>query len=426
MHTSANTAGSHNIIEAWSNQTGAEKVTTLFQEVFGGEPDGVWAAPGRVNLIGEHTDYNEGLCLPIALEHRTFAAIKFRDDDVVRIVSQQLRDEVWEGRISDIGPLSPKSWAAYAAGPVYTMGVTRGFDAAIDSCVPFGAGLSSSAAIECVIAIALAEREISATENKNATELSNLSEAHGVGDKENQKNSVVLGEEKRKELVQACIRAENEVAGAATGGLDQTASLLCTAGNAIKIDCQSWENTEIPFDLSKYGLQLLIVDTKAPHSLNDGQYAARRQACEEAAAKLGRKSLRDTNYAEITSLPAELLPKARHVVSEIDRVQRTVTALQNNDLEAVGPLFYASHVSLRDDYEVSCPELDLVVSTAQEFGALGARMTGGGFGGSAIVLVDSERVSELQDKIGQAYAEAGFNPPAFLVSTAGGGAERIS
>lgn len=380
-------------IDALSDELGAQRVHDLFQSAFCAAPESIWAAPGRVNLIGEHIDYSAGLCLPIALNHCTFVAYTKRDDDRVRLVSSYRPEAPWSGTIGEINHPDTPHWVKYAAGAASVLGLTHGFDAADDTCVPGGAGLSSSAAIECAIGMALVEPQ-------NTTE--------------------------RKELAATCVRAENEVAGAATGGLDQSASLLCTAGNALFLDCKTWETELIPFDLASQQLELLVIDTRAPHSLNDGQYAQRRTACEKACAELGIEVLRDATATDVARLSPELQPFARHVISEIQRVKDTAAALKAGDFITVGKLFVQSHQSLRDDYQVSCPELDTAVAAALKAGALGARMTGGGFGGSAIAIVHLDQTETVIAAVEHAFAEAGFNQPHFIHTTAGAGARKIA
>lgn len=390
---------------SWDDPTGSARASELFTQTFAAAPDGVWASPGRVNLIGEHVDYNAGLCLPLALPHRTFAAVRARDDDRVRLVSAQAPGAVFEGSLDDLGPGRATGWTAYAGGPAWVLrdqGVpVRGFDAAVTSCVPFGAGLSSSAAIEG--AVVLAVRELA-----------------GVG---------ALDDAARAELTAACVRAENEIAGAPTGGMDQAASLRSRADHALLLDCQDLSVDHIPFAPAADGLAILVIDTRAPHSLNDGQYGLRRQQCHSAAEKLGLGSLR-----EVTDLDAALLTltdpveraRTRHVVTEIARVREFVALLRSGALAGTGPLLDASHASLRDDYEVSCEELDVAVQAARAAGALGARMTGGGFGGSAIALVRTVDVAAVADAVSAAYAARVWGEPGFLVAdTAAPGARVV-
>ncbi|OZB48483.1 MAG: galactokinase [Cellulomonas sp. 14-74-6] len=388
---------------SWDDTTGAARATELFTATFGSAPDGVWASPGRINLIGEHVDYNAGLCLPVALPHRTFAAVRARDDDRVRLVSGQA-DEVFDGTLDELGPGRATGWAAYAGGPAWVLreqGLpVRGFEAAVTSCVPFGAGLSSSAAIEG--ALALATYELA-----------------GAG---------TLDDTARAELAAACVRAENEVAGAPTGGMDQAVSLRSRADHALLLDCQDLSVDHIPFAPAADGLTVLVIDTRAPHTLNDGQYGLRRRQCQSAADRLGVASLR-----EVTDLDAALLAltdptqraRTRHVVTEIERVRQFVMLLRAGALAGTGPLLDASHASLRDDYEVSCDELDVAVETARSSGALGARMTGGGFGGSAIALVPAADVQTVIDAVSAAYAHRGWGAPGFLLADAAAPGARV-
>lgn len=397
---------------------GAGAATALFREVFGGEPDGVWYAPGRVNIIGEHTDYNGGLALPIALPHRAHLALRRREDRTIRLVSPQTRESVDVLDLDAIGPKGTpgevRHWNAYIAGVAWALeqdglGPVSGFDAALYSCVPLGGGLSSSAALEASTCVA-------------------LDEVCGLGLAGTAEEPDDAG---RARLVTSCVRAENEMAGAPTGGMDQSASLRCREGHALELDCRTGEVAQVPFDLAAAGLALLVIDTKAKHSLVDGQYGARRAACERSAEVLGVDLLADIDVADLDEALArlasceagnadELVRRTRHVVTEIDRTRRLVALLQDgrpltgDTLVAVGALLNGSHDSLRDDYECTCPELDLAVDTARAAGAHGARMTGGGFGGSAIALVDADKVDEVARAVVAAYAEAGFTPPAFL------------
>lgn len=392
-------------VEPWTPEQGAERARSLFEARFGdGAPDGTWSAPGRVNLIGEHTDYNGGLCLPIALPHRAYVALRRRDDDVVRLVSAQEPSGHREVALGDVAPGTVEGWIGYVVGVAWAMReaglAVGGFDVAVDSCVPYGAGLSSSASLEASVAVA-------------------LDAVFGLG---------LAGADDdagRARLAELCVRAENEIAGAPTGGMDQAASLRARAGHALLLDCLDGSVRHVPFDLAAQGLSLLVVDTRAEHALVDGQYAARRASCEAAAAHLGVETLR-----EITTDPRGLewaldklddevqVRRVRHVVTEIDRVTWFVALLDSGEVGEVGPLMNASHASLRDDYEVSCRELDLVVSTAVQAGALGARMTGGGFGGSAIALVTADAVGQVAQAVADAFADAGLRAPAFLVATA--------
>jgi galactokinase len=375
------------------------------ESTHGRRPDGVWSAPGRVNLIGEHTDYNAGLVLPIALPLRTTAACGARDDDVLVVHSAQ-NGETVRVPLSEVGPGRPEGWVAYVAGVLWALREAgypvRGMDVTVDSEVPLGAGLSSSAALECAVGAA-------------ASDLFGL--------------DLLGSDEARARLAQACVRAENDVAGAPTGGMDQSASLLCREGSALLLDCRDGSTEHVPFDLEALGHVLLVTDTRASHALGDGQYGSRRDACERAAEALGVETLREVDPAGLDAALTrlgddELVRRTRHVVTEVQRVREVVAALRTGDLVEVGRLFDASHASLRDDYEVSCDELDVSVEAARSAGALGARMTGGGFGGSSIALLPAGDVERARDAIRAAFADRGWNEPASIVVTAGRSAGR--
>ena len=382
---------------AWQIDDGCEQATSLLRTRIDAAPDTVGSAPGRVNLIGEHTDYNAGLCLPLVLPHRTYVALRVRDDDIVRLISAQEPDTPWQGKLGAVGPGTVDGWAGYAVGVAWALREAGqplgGFDAAIDSCVPVGAGLSSSAALEAAMALA-------------------LDGAFGL----NLSGSEVGG----SALVAACIRAENEIAGAPTGGMDQVAALRSKPGHALLLDFRSGARRDVPFDPAGAGLALIVIDTRARHSLGDGQYGERRAACARAAELLGVASLREVTDldAAVAALPDDTLRRrVRHVVTEMARVEAAVAALDRADFAALGSLFDASHASLRDDYQVSCEELDLAVAAAREAGALGARMTGGGFGGSAIALVRAAEVDRVIAAVGAAFDDGGFRAPMFLDAT---------
>ncbi|MGZ4488596.1 MAG: galactokinase [Nocardioides sp.] len=361
-----------------------------FATAYGAPPRLVGRAPGRVNLIGEHTDYNAGLVLPLALPHATYAAVSPREDDTVRIASVQ-QPEPWTGRLDALGPGQAQGWAAYVAGVLWALRETGwpvpGLDVMVDGTVPLGAGLSSSAALECSVAVAVA---------------------------------ALLGHdltpERRRAVVEACVRAETEVAGAPTGGMDQTVAMLAEPDAALLVDFDSHTSSPVALHLVEHGLAVLVTDTRVSHALVDGGYAARRADCEAAAAALGVASLRHADLTGVEGLSDERVRRrARHVVTEIDRVAETVEAVRAGDWSAVGALLLASHVSMRDDFEISCPELDLAVATAAGAGAVGARMTGGGFGGSSVAVVSEDRVEAVAAAIDEAFAAAGFGAPAHLL-----------
>ncbi len=407
--------------DAATPDEGAAQAADLFRDAFGYDPRGVWSAPGRVNIIGEHVDYNGGPCLPIALSHRAYVALAPRGDRTVRLISPQTREAI---DVLDLDVIGPKGtpgevanhWTAYLAGVAWALeqagyGPLPGFDAALWSCVPLGGGLSSSAALECATAVAL-------------DEVCSLGLAGTIE---------APNDEGRKVLVDAARAAENQVAGANTGGLDQTASLRCRQGHALALDCRDMSTRQVPFDLDAVGLELLVIDTRAKHSLADGQYGSRRADCEQSARILGVGQLVDVeNLDEATAALGDerLAARTRHVVSEIARTRAFIELLDEGPLEGTrlkvaGALLNDSHDSLRDDYEVSCDELDVAVEAARGAGAHGARMTGGGFGGSAIALVDADAVTGVAQAVAAAYAERGWEPPHFIRSLPGAPAGRL-
>ncbi|MRX44189.1 galactokinase [Agromyces kandeliae] len=374
----------------------------LFAEQYGRRPAGVWSAPGRANLIGEHTDYNDGFVFPFAIDRRTTVALGDRDDRVVRVSSTFSPDTI-EVHLDELTPDAVSGWAAYPLGVVWALGESgadlahvRGVDLHIDSDVPVGAGLSSSAAIECAVALALDEH-------------------WGLGFD-------------RPTLAKVGRLAENRVVGAPTGIMDQSASLLGEADSGVFLDCRSLDADVIPLGFAEAGLSLLVIDTRVSHAHATGGYAARRASCEAGAAALGAASLREVAVDDLDRaqdlLDDETFRRVRHVVTENQRVLDTVRTLRELGPGAIGPLLDASHVSMRDDFEISVPELDLAVETAQANGAIGARMTGGGFGGAAIALVIDDLVPVVARKVVEAFAEHGFREPGVFTVHAAQGARR--
>ncbi|NQX12057.1 galactokinase [Microbacteriaceae bacterium VKM Ac-2855] len=383
-------------------QSLAQRATSDFEKRYDSAPDGVWAAPGRVNLIGEHTDYNDGFVFPFAIDRATAVAVAARADRTVRIASafstesaEVSLDEVAEGRF--------EGWAAYPLGVLWALGEygadlaeRQGFDIYIDSDVPVGAGLSSSAALLCAVAVAI-------------DELWNL----GLD---------------RATLARVGQRAENTAVGAPTGIMDECASLFGQRDEAVFLDCRSLDTEVIPLGFEEAGLVLLIIDTKVSHAHATGGYADRRASCEAGAEALGVGSLRDLSVDDLPRA-AELLDdvtyrRVKHVITENARVLDTVRTLREHGPAAIGPILDAGHLSLRDDFEISVPELDTAVVAARGAGAIGARMTGGGFGGAAIALTPVEREGEVRTAVLAAFADAGFTTPELFLVTAADGAGR--
>jgi galactokinase len=374
-----------------------------FETAYGQAPAGVWSSPGRANLIGEHTDYNDGFVLPFGIDRRTFAAVSLRDDARIRVGST-FSDEIAEIALAELAPDAVSGWSAYPLGVVWALGqlghadleAVPGVDIMLESDVPVGAGLSSSAAIEGAVAFALAE-------------LWRL-------------------DLDRVELARVGRKAENDFVGAPTGIMDQMASLLGRDDAAVFIDCHTQEARAIDLRLAENDLTILVIDTQVEHQHASGGYRERRASCEAGAAALGVASLRDVTLADLERAREVLddvtFRRVRHVVTENQRVLDTVATLADEGPRAIGELLDASHRSMRDDFEISVPELDLAVETAQAAGAIGARMTGGGFGGSAIALVSRGLVSQLQVAVDGAFAEHGYAQPVTFTVTPSEGARR--
>lgn len=373
----------------------ADRAVTGLRDALDATATSVGWAPGRVNLIGEHTDYNGGLVLPVALPHATAAAAVQRTDRRVRLRSAQA-EATWDGDLDDLRPGGLTGWASYAGGVLWALREAGfdvpGLDLFVDGTVPLGAGLSSSASIECSVAFAV---------------LGLL--------------GVEPTAEVRRTVVDACIRAETEVAGAPTGGMDQSVSVFAESGSALLIDFSAHTHQNVPLALDDRCV--LVTDTRVSHELTDGGYGARRDDCEQAARELGLASLREASLDDVTRLTDERVARrARHIVTETARVPAVVDALTTGDWGRVGELFAASHASMRDDFEISTPELDLAVATAVANGADGARMTGGGFGGSIVAILPAERLDGVVAAIDQAFGKDGLEAPAHLLADPAGGA----
>ena len=380
----------------------------LFADVTGREPIGTWSAPGRVNLIGEHTDYNDGFVLPFAIQQRTHVALGTRADGRIRVVSTFDANAVEVGldALDDLFPANSgvPEWAAYPLGVAWALlhatgrsaAEVTGVDLAIASDVPIGAGLSSSAAIEGAVATA-------------------LNDAWSLG-------------LDRVGLARVGRTAENEAVGAPTGIMDQMASMLGRADAAIFLDCRSLEASVVDLGFADAGLQLVVIDTGVKHSHATGGYGQRRAACERGAATMGVPALRDVSVDDLPRA-AELMDdvtfrRVRHIVTENQRVLDTVETLREHGPRAIGDLLLASHASMRADFEISVPELDTAVDAAMAAGAIGARMTGGGFGGAAIALVENEKVQTVTDDAAAAFAASGFAPPTIFTVVPAAGAGR--
>lgn len=377
------------------------EIFETFNEVFKRTPQVIAASPGRVNLIGEHIDYSGGLVLPFAIEQRSLVAMCKRRDRRINIASVQGR-RLYSTSLDDLKLGEPGGWERYPLGAIWALGleggIETGVDLLIDSRVPIGAGLSSSAALECSVATGL-----------------------------NEMFSLAYDQEYLSHLAQ---KAENDFVGVPCGIMDQSISLMAREGHALLLDCRNYSSRHIRLEFSRTGMEILIIDTRAHHSLMDGEYAKRRESCESVSIKLNLASLRDLTLEELERSRHLLTPvefrRARHAVTEMERVLSAVAALEANDNKLLGQLLSYSHGSLRDDYEVSCQELNLAVDSACEAGALGARMVGGGFGGSAIALIPAGRAEEVRERILANFARNKFRDPQFHRAVPSVGAQVIS
>jgi galactokinase len=373
-----------------------------FAESYGRPPELIWHAPGRVNLIGEHTDYNDGLVLPFALRRGVLAAGADRPDGRLELRSRQRPGEVAVARLDELRPGAQPGWAGYPAGAAWALRSAgfpvTGASLGVDSDLPIGAGLASSAALSCAAVSCLAG-------------LGGAAGHDGPG---------------RTEIAVMARRAEAEFVGMPCGIMDQSASMLARAGHALLLDCRTGKSEPVPLDPAAAGLRLLVADTGVRHVLADGQYALRREQCEQAARLLGAGSLREvTDPADLTGLPDPLPRRARHVVTENGRVQDTAELLRAGRLADCGELLTASHRSLRDDFEVSWPAADATVEAALAAGALGARMMGGGFGGCVLVLLPADRASAVTTAIRESAGNAGAGAAPFLSAEPAAGARPV-
>jgi len=374
-----------------------DQAADAFRTLTGTDPVGVWSGPGRINLIGEHTDYNDGFVLPFALPQAAFLAASPRTDGRWRLRSVDLDDTVELGP-DELVPGTP-GWHSYLAGVVWALREAGhevgGADLVLTSDVPLGAGLSSSAAIECAALTALADL-----------------------------NGLNIAPMDRAKLARV---AENAYVGAPTGLLDQAASTLCVADHALFLDCRTLETRQVPLAVTAAGLEILVIDTRTRHSHVDGEYAARRASCEEACRLLGVPALRDVTDLDdaLARLPELTGRRVRHVVTENQRVLDAMTALAAGDYPGLGRLMTASHASMRDDYEITEASVDLAVEVALAEGALGARMTGGGFGGCVLALVSADRVDAVSEAVTAAFAAAGLPQPVTFLGRPSAGARRV-
>ncbi|GIJ38148.1 galactokinase [Micromonospora andamanensis] len=380
----------------------ADRATTCFQHAYGQAPAGRWAAPGRVNLIGEHTDYNDGFVLPFALPLRTVVAAGPEPTGSWTVCSELTGETVSFGDDEVAHPGQVTGWAAYVAGVVWALRAAGhqvpGVRLAVASDVPLGAGLSSSAALEAAVLAALVDL-----------------------------GGLELPPDQQPRLAQ---RAENHYVGAPTGIMDQSAVIRCRSGHALFLDCRTERVEHIPFDLAGAGLAILVIDSRAPHRHADGEYAARRASCEKAAALLGVPALRDVPTVGLDETLARLPDdetrrRVRHVVTEDQRVLDTVALLRSGQVRQIGPLLTASHASMRDDFAITVPEVDTAVEAALAAGALGARMTGGGFGGCVLALVEADQSDRVGAAVTAAYAARSFPTPTVTTATPAPGATRL-
>ena len=375
-----------------------QTLTSKFEELFGSAPEVIASAPGRVNLIGEHVDFLDGFVLPFAISNVTTVAIARNQSNQIRTASMQKSGVVFQREAAKLSPKTGEAWSRYPVGVIWALEISTGLDILIDGEVPLGAGLSSSAALECAVATAL--------------------------------NSLFELGFSLPGLARIAQRAENIYVGMPCGIMDQSVSLMAKAGNALLLDTRDLSTEQIPFDIAPLGLELLVIDTQVHHALVDGGYAERRASCEKAVSDLGITSLRDISVADFlarkSELDAKTFSRAFHGVTEMQRVLDAVQLLKSGDFVGFGEIVNTAHISLRDNYTVSCPELDLAVEISQKFGALGARMIGGGFGGSAIALIKAKDSELIKSEILSAFMAAKFKAPRFFSALPSAGATVIN
>lgn len=377
-----------------------DRVTDRFRDIVGSDPVGVWSAPGSVTLIGDHADYNGGVALPIAIDRHTVVAVGYREDGLVRVVSTSNSDTV-QVELSRCVPGSVSGWAAYPLGVLWALGGTRpgtrGLDIVFDSDIPVTAGLASSSALVCSVAIA-------------------ANDVWGIG-------------LDRMELAYAGQRAETDMVGVPASLMDQIASLYGESDSAVFIDCQLPEASSVPLALESEDLAILVINTTVDRAYAVRDYRERRTSCERAAAAIGADQLRDVAIDDLPKLRGtlddETFRRARHVVTENARVIAVADALRHDGPRAIGDFLVASHLSMTKDFDVSTPQLDVAVRVARDNGALGARLTGRGFGGSTIALAPRECLPVIEREVRRAFADSGFDGPDLFVVTASRGAHRV-
>jgi galactokinase len=375
-------------------------ITAEFQKKYGRVPRWIAAAPGRVNVIGEHTDYNDGFVLPMAIEFYTIMAADKRPDgkDIITFCSTSQQDETVVDLSTPVKPALPK-WGNYTRGVVagfLACGINPGgLDVLLHSTVPLGSGLSSSAALEVATATLL---EAVTGKTIDPVEKALLAQ-----------------------------KASHDFANVPCGIMDQFISTLGREGHLLLLDCRTLQTELVP--MTDTSVELLIINTNVKHELGSGEYAKRHAECEEAAKLLGVKSLRDATPDQLEKAKAKLSDvvyrRARHVIGEIERTVHAAEGIRQSNWPTVGQFMYASHYALRDDYEVSCKELDVVVDIAEDIGyrggVYGCRMTGGGFGGCCVALVKADAVESISKKIAADYkAETGIEAAIFSSRPAAG------